>query len=161
MADSESNIQLWKEKKGGGGGRFGRRWENCLLLKLATFSTQNTDTQWSGQEQSIRLESWEGSTREWCCQCASPKRKLVSTVMFGPCYGQMWMYSALKFQLHQMCASVQLQQEFIFFTPFTLCLGGFFSLLKSFFGSVGCVLGAKSQIFLYLMQLTTSNRSEC
>lgn len=125
MAGSESNIQLWKEIKKGGE-RFGRRWENCLLLKLATLGTQNTDTQWSGQEQSIRLESWQGSTCEWCCQCASPKRKPVSTVMFGPRYGQMWMYSALKFQLHQMCASVQLQQEFIFFNPFRLCLGCFF-----------------------------------
>lgn len=46
--------------------------------------------------------------------------------MFGPRYGQMWMYSALKFQLHQMCASVQLQQEFIFFNPFRLCLGCLF-----------------------------------
>lgn len=114
------------KRKKKGGERFGRRWENCLLLKLATLGTQNTDTQWSGQEQSIRLESWQGSTRKWCCQCASPKRKPVSTVMFGPRYGQMWMYSALKFQLHQMCASVQLQQEFIFFNPFRLCLGWFF-----------------------------------
>lgn len=49
--------------------------------------------------------------------------------MLGPSHGQIWMYSALKFQLHQMCASVQLQQEFIFSNPFRLCLI-FFSFLS-------------------------------
>lgn len=52
--------------------------------------------------------------------------------MFGPYHGQMWMYSALKFQLHQMCASVQLQEEFISFNLFKFCLHLFLS--QSFFG---------------------------
>lgn len=52
--------------------------------------------------------------------------------MFGPYHGQMWIYSALKFQLHQMCASVQLRQELIFSNPVRLCLN--FALSKSVFG---------------------------